>query len=312
VSRRKKTFDGQLTSGFKNRFLSLVVVLLLIAAVFLFLEKMKHSGRIPEQSSPITEDKQNIAQQPAPVYVQDVYTSGHTSEIVKAPGKVRSLKHGSIAIIIDDMGASIKDADRLLSINLPVTFAVIPGLAHSRRVAEAAHAKGQVVMIHIPMEPQGYPAQRLEANGLLVSQSEDEISEKVKGYLREVPHATGANNHMGSSFTEHEDKMMPVLEILKKNGLFFIDSRTSSSSVGYAMAARMGLKAGTRNVFLDNEQSVDKVKTQLKAAVTIAEKRGSAIAIGHPHASTIRALQEMMPELQREGITFVSAGRLVR
>lgn len=298
-----------MTSGFKKRLLLLVVVLLLIGAVFLFLEKMKLSGRGPEQASPISEDNQKITQQPAPVYVQDVYTSGHP---VKAQGKVRPLKHGSIAIIIDDMGASVKDADRLLSINLPVTFAVIPGLAHSRRVAEAVHAKGQGVMIHIPMEPHGYPAQKLETNGLLISQSEDEISERVRGYLLEVPHATGANNHMGSAFTEHEDKMSPVLDVLKKNGLFFIDSRTSSSSVGYAMAIRMGLSTGTRNIFLDNDQSVDKVKAQLKAAATIAEKRGSAIAIGHPHPGTIRALQEMMPELQRDGITFVSAARLVR
>jgi len=36
------------------------------------------------------------------------------------------------------------------------------------------------------------------------------------------------------------------------------------------------------------------------------------IAICHPHSATIAALKESMPELQRAGITFVSAGELVR
>jgi len=311
VQKKRNSFRHPRKVGSKNRFLPFVVIVLLIIGVFFVLEKIKETGEQRQAEVPLVE-KQKTPERPAPDYAQNIYTSVPKSPTIKTPKNSRPVKHGSIAIIIDDMGASMKDTDRLLAINLPITFAIIPGLAHSRSVAEAVNARGRGVMLHIPMEPQGYPEQRLEKNGLLISQSSEEIRSRVMGYFHEIPHASGANNHMGSAFTEHEDKMLPVLEIMKQKGLFFVDSRTSSSSVGYSMAVRMGMHAGTRNIFLDNEPTVDKVKAQLLEAARMANKRGSVIAICHPHPGTILALQEMMPVLQRGGITFVSAAQLVR
>ncbi|NVN99205.1 MAG: divergent polysaccharide deacetylase family protein [Geobacteraceae bacterium] len=217
-----------------------------------------------------------------------------------------------MAVIVDDMGSSMGELKELVSINIPLTFAVIPGLAKSKAVAEAAHTAGRQVMVHLPMEPQGYPKQKLEANGLLISQSEDEIVSRTVDLINGVPHAIGANNHMGSRFTEHEEKMIPVLNVLRDKGLFFIDSRTSPKSKGLAVAERLGVKSGTRNVFLDNEQDVAAIKRQLVAAAEMAKRKGGVIAICHPHAATIAALKEAMPELQAGGITFVPAAELVR
>ncbi len=79
----------------------------------------------------------------------------------------------------------------------------------------------------MPMEPQGYPEKKLEKNGLLPSDSNEQLTAKVRAYLQDVPYAVGANNHMGSRFTEHEEKMQTVLQLLKGQDMFFIDSRTS-------------------------------------------------------------------------------------
>jgi len=312
VVQKRNSFKHPRRAGSKNKIFPLIVILVFIVSAFFVLEKIKEREEKYEPVAVSPAEKQKMPDRSAPDYSQNVYSSVQQPSESKTPMISRPVKHGSIAIIIDDMGASMNDADRLLAINLPITFAIIPGLAHSRAVAEAVHAKGRGVMIHIPMEPQGYPAQKLEKNGLLISQSSEEIAARVKGYLQEVPYASGANNHMGSAFTEHEDKMLPVLDIVKQKGMFFVDSRTSSASVGYSMAVRMGMPAGTRNIFLDNEPAADKVKAQLLEAARMANRRGSVIAIGHPHSGTIRALQEMMPELQREGITFVSAAQLVK
>lgn len=300
-------------SNVRNRIIALVIVLIGIAAVFYLLEKVKNSTVKDQPTADVRVEPQPVSPHAPPSgYRHDVYSSVQIPPAGKPPKVSKPVKHGSIAIIIDDMGANTKDAERLLAIGMPVTFAIIPGLAHSRRVAELAHEKGRGVMIHLPMEPQGYPQQRLEKNGLLLSQSNEEISGRVNAYLKEIPYADGANNHMGSSFTEHEDKMLPVLDVLKRNGMFFVDSKTSSRSVGYPLAVRLGMQAGARNIFLDNEQTVDKIKTQLRAAASMANKRGRVIAICHPHPETIQALQELLPELKREGITFVTAAHLVR
>jgi polysaccharide deacetylase 2 family uncharacterized protein YibQ len=217
---------------------------------------------------------------------------------------------GEVAIIIDDMGSSMQELRALLSIKLPLTFSVIPSLAHAKGVAEAAHGAGAEVMVHMPMEPDGYPKQRLEKIGVLLNMEDPEIVERVNGYFRSVPFAVGANNHMGSRFTQDADKMEVVLKVLKGKGVFFVDSKTSPASVGYRTARALGLRCGVRQVFLDNVQDEALIGKQLAQVAAIARKRGAAIAICHPHPATIRALKAMMPELARSGIVFVHASAL--
>lgn len=219
---------------------------------------------------------------------------------------------GTVAIIIDDMGASVREARVLMDIGVPLTFSIIPGLKDAREVASVANRNGYEVMLHIPMEPRDYPNRRLEGNGLLLSHDDDEIQKKIAGYLRMVPHAVGVNNHMGSRYTEDRDRMRSVLGILKENGMFFVDSMTTPKSAGVPVARELGLRSAVRSApFLDNTQDVAAIKAQLETLARIAVKRGSAIGICHPHPATIRALAEALPALKSRGIRFVHASRLV-
>ncbi|SNB45293.1 divergent polysaccharide deacetylase family protein [Geobacter sp. DSM 9736] len=297
-ARRKKGRSGSL--------LVLLGVVLLIALSFFLLEMLRSKGSgKPERPVPPVE---RHALPPREVE-SPVLRSFSTPP---APVGKKDFRRGSVAIIIDDMGSSLREVNDLMAIKVPLTFAVIPGLARDREVAEEAHRKGYEVMLHLPMEPQGYPQQRLEKNGLLVSQEEDEIARRVRVLVAEVPYAAGANNHMGSRFTEHEEKMRAALGVLREKNFFFIDSRTSPKSVGYRLARSMGIEAGTRSVFLDNVQEVGAIRRQIDELAAMAGKRGSAIGIGHPHPATIRALAAALPELSREGITFVYASALAR
>lgn len=219
---------------------------------------------------------------------------------------------GRLAIIIDDMGSSMSEARSLVAIKVPLTFAIIPGLRVDTEVAEFAAVHGIESMIHVPMQSKGWPTQRLEAIGLLVDMAESEIQERVSGFVQHFPKAVGANNHMGSEFTEHEEKMTAVLQSLQKHNLFFIDSVTSAGSVGSNIAQRLGVRTARRNVFLDNEQNRGYIIGQLNQAVRIAKKNGSAIAICHPHPTTIATLAAVLPELAGQGISLVPASQLVR
>ncbi len=232
---------------------------------------------------------------------------------VKEPAQVPNVAgKGRLAIIIDDMGASMQEARSLSAIGVPLTFSIIPGLSNYREVAAFAASSGIETMIHVPMQSKGWPQRRLESNGLLVSMEDADIREHLEEFSRTIPQAVGANNHMGSEFTEHEDKMASVLRVLKGRGLYFIDSVTSPKSVGQRMAREMGIKSGRRNVFLDNEQNSAYILNQLNQAVRQARKNGSAIAICHPHPATIKTLSAALPNLSRQGITLVPASRLVR
>lgn len=245
--------------------------------------------------------------------LQESYTAAVVPFVPRATPKKRqpAAGEGSIALVIDDMGATLQELTALTALGVPITFAVIPQLPHAREVAAAAHERGYEVMLHLPMEPKGYPQRRLEQGGLLLSLSDPEIERQVRRSLEQVPHAVGVNNHMGSRFTEDQAKMLPVLQILKERRLYFLDSKTTPLSVGYSLARELGVKSVSRNVFLDNVQEVGAIRAQLEQAAAIARKRGSAVVIGHPHPATIEALSRAVPGLKAEGITFVVLSRLV-
>lgn len=293
-----------------------IVALLIIVAVIVIdsLFERQRLQRKPDLQSAAEKHKlpprQQNQQKP---FVHDDYTAmvvPHEGE--ERHVRVRPRGSGNLAIIIDDMGKGMQEARSIIDIGVPVTFAIIPGLPKVRQVAQEAQRRGIETMIHIPLEPKGYPERRMEDNGILLSHSNEEIAARVNGYLREIPQAVGANNHMGSAFTENRDKMAVVLGVLKGKGLFFIDSKTSAVSVGETLAREMGIRSASRAVFLDNIQDVGYISKQILQAAAIARKRGSAIAICHPHAATIQALALELPKLRDEGISFIPASSLVR
>ncbi len=310
VNRRKKT------SGGKRPLLTLVAVVILIGLAFFLLETLKKSAPVKttEQPAiqPVPAERHKMPAHPAETAVeQKPYTTAMKPPLPKQPRK-RPVGPGSVAIIVDDMGSSLQEVNELMAIKLPLTFSVIPGLAKGREVARSAHDGGYQVMIHIPMEPQGYPTQRMEQNGLLLAQSDAEIQRRLNGYMQAVPYAAGANNHMGSRFTEDRVKMATVLGFLKGKGFYFIDSKTAPDSVGYSLAREMGLETASRNVFLDNEQNAEYIRGQLEQLAGLARRKGVAIGICHPHKTTIAALTTLMPEFKKSGITFVYVKDLVR
>ncbi len=299
-----------------------LVVAIIVATVgaYLFLapsEKQQENSRperaeLPPATVPV---RPQPPKTPQPVPVETPSHQGAVSapepSAPAAPGAARD-GAASLAIIIDDMGSSLQEARALKDIGLPVTFAIIPGLRQSREVARFAAESGIETMLHIPMQSKGWPARRLEANGLLVEMGDGEVRRQIDGYLALVPGAVGANNHMGSEYTEHEDRMRVVLESLKQHDMFFVDSVTSPATVGINTARSLGVRSGRRNVFLDNEQDDAYIRGQLGQAVRYARKHGAAIAICHPHPVTLATLAEELPKLGKQGVRLVFASKLVQ
>ena len=219
-----------------------------------------------------------------------------------------------LSIIIDDVGSGGRPLDDLISIGLPLTLSIIPGTPRAAEIARRAHAAGMEVMIHIPMEPYGWAGKRNRTtNVLTVDMDGDEIRERVRGFIEEIPYAVGANNHMGSLFTEREDLMRPVLEELKANGLFFIDSRTGPKSIAYDLARKMGIRTGYNMIFLDSVPEKGRIERTIRLAVDMARRHGYGIAIGHHRPKTVSALKEMEGWLKGIGdVMLVHVSEVVR
>ncbi|HYL11268.1 MAG TPA: divergent polysaccharide deacetylase family protein [Candidatus Acidoferrales bacterium] len=216
-----------------------------------------------------------------------------------------------LAIIIDDLGYDRASADAVFALQFPLTISVLPGLAHSADVDEEAKRRGWPVMLHLPMASTGNG--KPEAIELHPGMSAEEVSQAVAQMLATVPDAIGVNNHQGSEATADANLMAALMPVLREYKLFFVDSRTTAATVAYDTARQMGIPAAYRNVpFLDDSADVASIRKQLALAVRDAQKQGAAIAIGHPHPATLQVLQEMLPQLEGQGVTLVSVSQLVQ
>jgi hypothetical protein len=216
-----------------------------------------------------------------------------------------------LAIVIDDFGLDMKIARKFLDLPFPVTFSVLPHQPHSKEIAHLANGRGRQVMLHLPMEPQGYPKTNPGTGSLLLTMSSARIEETLRASLESHPHVVGVNNHMGSRFTEDEGSMRIVLKELNRRKLFFLDSFTSPKSVGYSLAKGFKVPAGRRDIFLDHDVSENAIRSQLHKAIRKARVEGSAIAIGHPHEATLKVLAENAGRFNEEKVAVVPAGELM-
>lgn len=198
------------------------------------------------------------------------------------------IKNGvpKLAIIIDDM-AFPKHLKAINQLHIKVTPSFFPSSSYHKESAKLA-SKHPFAMIHLPLE--AFRFNRQEKDTLLTTFSESEIERVVRKVRHEFPYVKYINGHTGSKFTSDLESMKRLLFVLEKYDFQFIDSRTTPHSKVVEAGSIMGKKIFERDVFLDNKPDRDYIRGQLKQAVKKAKKNGYAIAIGHPHPETIRAL----------------------
>ncbi len=211
-----------------------------------------------------------------------------------------------IALLIDDFGYSHgKTVDFLLKeLNLPFTISIIPGTPYAKSIAEEAHRNGKQVILHLPMEPQKNFVNRYRWI-VLNQMGSEQISSLVKEAIKDVPYVVGLSNHMGSLVTTQEKPMRAVLEAVKAERLYFVDSRTTSNSIAFPLAKKMGIKSTQRQVFLDNQKDLSYIESQFQKLISSAKKRGEALGIAHDDSITAEALKKILSRLEKRKIQLV-------
>ena len=218
-----------------------------------------------------------------------------------------------VALIMDDMGYSLDVIYDILSLEKPITIAIIPFSPLGEETAQIAHQNGLEILLHLPLESINNTATNNGIEGIIsTGMSEQEIISIVEKSLDQVPYISGVNNHMGSKVTPNESVMQTILLQLKQRDLFFVDSRTTGKSVAYDVALKLEIPSAQRHVFLDNELDEDTIREKLIELFTLAQKRGEAVGICHPMPETLRVLKEYFRLAEKFGVTPVYISELVR
>jgi len=199
-----------------------------------------------------------------------------------------------LVLILDDAGKTNQYFNKIKKLNKNITIAVIPYYTSSKAIGLKLKNEGFNIIAHIPMEPIDNTKMDVKEAFLLTNDSIQVISTKIDFYINDIlPFVTGINNHMGSLFTSNKNSMINLMKILKKKNLFFIDSLTINSSVGYKYAKIYKVPTINRDIFLDNQDDEVYIKKQLDKLLKIAMKKGFAVGIGHiTKEKTINVLLE--------------------
>lgn len=225
---------------------------------------------------------------PAPAWIRNAVP------FTPEPGKAL------IAVVIDDMGVDYKHSAEALKLPAGVTMSYLPYGREIKKQVAAAKAAGHEVIVHMPMEPM-----RRTANPgpdyLGVKFGAEELHARLVRNLSAFDGYVGINNHMGSRFTQDRAGLEVVMGELKKRGLMFLDSKTINTSLGEKVAAAHRLPVTHRDVFLDDEETETFTEGALEKVEAYARRHGSAVAIGHPKAITLKDLNAWTPGLAARG-----------
>jgi len=226
-------------------------------------------------------------------------TTAPITDTIPRPGRIEP--QGKLAVILDDAGYSLPELEPFLELPGPLTVAVLPNLPHSTEAAHRVLAAGKDLILHCPMEPDG--GEDPGPGALRVGMSEAEIDRVLATDFASVPGAAGMNNHMGSRATADTALMESVLGYLKREGLFFVDSRTTAETVGPSVAQRFGVPFLQRNLFIDDERDEKAVANAFDVGVQEARDRGTAVVIGHvQNRAVLDILRRGERELAENGV----------
>ncbi|TVS17029.1 MAG: divergent polysaccharide deacetylase family protein [Gammaproteobacteria bacterium] len=213
-----------------------------------------------------------------------------------------------LALVIDDLGWHMLAGKRVLALPGPITVAVLPGTPVGRELAMYAHDLGIEIMLHQPMAAERIP--NAGPGNMELGMDPNVLTARLRENLAQIPHHSGVSNHMGSLLTRCEQTMSVLMTELARRGLYFLDSRTTARSVAYSSARSAQVPATRRDVFIDTILDTQAIERALESAVLLAEQRGHAVAIGHPHAATLTVLERHLPAIM-ERVQLVPVSTLV-
>ncbi|MDF1748646.1 MAG: divergent polysaccharide deacetylase family protein [Alphaproteobacteria bacterium] len=216
-----------------------------------------------------------------------------------------------IALIFDDLGIDQGHSREAIDLPGPMTMAFLTYGHNLQDLVSKAKANGHEILVHVPMAPLDLSIDP-GPNALQRELGTTEILRRLDWDLSQFSGYVGINNHMGSRFTADPEGMRLVLNELKRRGLIFVDSVTTSESKGYSTAAALGMPYAVRDVFLDNTIDAEAIRKQLTRVEATAKRQGYAIAIGHPHPETLAVVTEWLKTIQSSGFQLVPVSTIVR
>jgi polysaccharide deacetylase 2 family uncharacterized protein YibQ len=207
------------------------------------------------------------------------------------------------------MGNNLELGRRAIALPGAISYAFLPHRPYSQSLANTAHQQQKEILLHIPMS--NISSRPTGLGALTPIMNKQQFLHTIDANLASIPHVRGVNNHMGSLLTQLKQPMDWLMEELKHQQLYFVDSRTSPLTVAETTAKKHDIPTLRRDIFLDNVRDTESISREFNRLIDRAKQQGYAVAIGHPYPETLSFLEQVLPTLAAQGIVLKQPSQLL-
>jgi len=223
-----------------------------------------------------------------------------------------------MAIVIDDFGGYDQSGvETMLSIDAPLTCAIMPHLENTKLNSKQALEKGKEVIVHMPMQACVHlPDLWYGSSYIGNTDNKQNVYDKLDKAFESVEGAKGFNIHIGSGVCQHSNVISNVYDYATEKNYFFLDSRTHLNTICDKVANEKSVVYLGRDEFLEpnGDRSYNGVKKHLLVGANLALEKGYSIVIGHVGAhggeNTAQAIKDTIKEIRDLGIEIVPLSKL--
>ncbi len=218
-----------------------------------------------------------------------------------------------IAILLGGMGLNAKLTQQAIA-ELPgdVTFAFAPYGENLQAQVNKARADGHEVLLQLPMEPVGYPANNPGPKTLLANVSAEENLEALHWHMSRFAGYTGITNYMGGRLLATPEALKPVLAELRKRGLVYLEDASTALTVSQTLADQIKLPERRAQVVIDGDPTPQSIAAALELLEGEAKANGFAIGTGSGLEVTVDSVKLWAEQLQERGILLVPVSAMYK
>lgn len=211
-----------------------------------------------------------------------------------------------IAILLGGMGLNPKLTQQAIK-DLPddVTFAFAPYGDNLQAQVDKARAGGHEVLLQLPMEPMGYPANNPGPKTLLADADTAANMEALHWHMSRFAGYTGITNYMGGKLLTTAAALKPVMEEMHKRGLVYLEDASTALTVSETVAKETNLSERRAQVVIDADPTPESIAAALELLEGEARTNGFAIGTGSGLEVTVESVKEWAAQLQTKGILLV-------
>lgn len=222
------------------------------------------------------------------------------------PMGVANSDRPKIAIVLGGMGLNAGLTRKAIK-ELPgdVTFGFAPYGDGLQDQVNRARAQGHEIMLQLPMEPLGYPANNPGPNTLMAEDPEAANLKSLRWHMSRFAGYAGITNYMGGRFLATPVSLRPVLAEMKARGLVFLEDAAISMSSVEDVGKATGLRTRHADVAIDAAPDAASIQAALTQLEDLAKTNGYAVGTGSGLEVTIDTVAEWAKELEGKGIVLV-------